>query len=125
MYRESGGQVVETPLSGTESITYLLLQSWGGVIRPFPAMPARWKNAAFQNLTAEGAFVVSGEWKDGKPLTLTIQSKKGNPCTLTNPWRTKSLTVTASDGHKAVLSADDKNRFKFPTKAGLTYQITP
>lgn len=124
MYREGGGQVVETPLSGTESITYLLLQSWGGVVRPFPAMPARWKNASFQNLTAEGAFVVSGEWKDGKPAKLTIHSKKGNPCTLTNPWKTKTLTVTASDGKKADLT-ETKGRFQFPTKAGLTYQIAP
>lgn len=123
MYKEGGGQVVETPLSGTESITYMLLQSWGGVVRPFPAMPSRWKNATFQNLTAEGAFVVSGEWQDGKPAKLTIHSKKGNPCTIINPWKTKSITITASDGRKATLTADDKGRHKFPTKSGMTYQI--
>jgi hypothetical protein len=88
-------------------------------------MPARWKNASFHNLSAEGAFTVSGEWKDGKPAKLTLQSKKGNLCTLTNPWKTKTLTVTASDGRKATLSADDKGRYKFPTKSGLSYQIAP
>jgi hypothetical protein len=125
MYKEGGGQVIETPLSATESITYMLLQSWGGVVRPFPAMPSRWKNATFHNLTAEGAFVVSGEWKDGKPAKLSIVSKKGNPCTLTNPWKTKTLTVTASDGRKDTLTADDKGRYRFPTQSGLSYQITP
>jgi hypothetical protein len=125
MYREGGGQVVETPLSGTESITYLLLQSWDGVIRPFPAIPSRWKNATFDNLTAEGAFLVSGEWKNGKSAKLSIRSVKGNPCTLTNPWKTKTLTVTASDGRKATLTANDKGRYMFPTKSGLTYQIEP
>jgi alpha-L-fucosidase 2 len=125
MYKEGGGQVIETPLSGTESITYMLLQSWGGVLRPFPAMPSRWKNATFHNLTAEGAFVVSAEWKDGKPAKLSIKSIKGNPCTLTSPWQTKTLTVTASDGRKAAISADAKGRFTFPTQVGVTYQIAP
>jgi hypothetical protein len=124
MYREGGGQVIETPLAATESITYMLLQSWGGVVRPFPAMPARWNNAIFENLTAEGAFVVSGRWHDGKPAGLTIHSRKGNPCTLANPWPTRILTVTASDGWRAELTTAN-GRVRFPTTAGLTYQIEP
>lgn len=38
MYRESG-PVIETPLSGAQSMHDMLLQSWGGKVRVFPAVP--------------------------------------------------------------------------------------
>ena len=37
----------------------MLLQSWRGVIRIFPAVPWRWHHAAFENLRAEGGHRVS------------------------------------------------------------------
>lgn len=39
MYAESG-PVIETPLSGAQSLHDMLLQSWGGTIRVFPAVPS-------------------------------------------------------------------------------------
>jgi hypothetical protein len=47
-YVESGGKnpVIETPLSAANAISELLLQSWGGKIRIFPAMPDKWKEAS-------------------------------------------------------------------------------
>ena len=38
LYRESG-PVIETPLSAAQSIHDMLLQSWGGKLRVFPAVP--------------------------------------------------------------------------------------
>ena len=58
LYRESG-PVIESPLSGAQSIHDMLLQSWGGKIRVFPAVPDAWQDVAFDGLRTEGAFKVS------------------------------------------------------------------
>lgn len=39
----------------------MLLQSQGGLVRVLPAIPPDWKDVTFQNLRAEGAFLVSVE----------------------------------------------------------------
>ncbi len=81
LYRESG-PVIETPLSGAQSIHDMLLQSWGGKIRVFPAMPDAWRNAAYGNMLTEGAFTVSAKRKDGKTEFIEIKSLAGEPCVL-------------------------------------------
>ncbi len=79
LYRESG-PVIETPLSGVQSIHDMLLQSWGGKIRVFPAMPDAWQNVAYSNFLTEGAFTVSTSRKDGKTEFIEIKSLAGEPC---------------------------------------------
>jgi hypothetical protein len=124
MYYEGGGQVVETPLSAVESINYLLLQSWGGVLRIFPAAPDRWKNAAFQDLRAEGAFLVSAALDDGVVGPVTIRSEAGNTCTVLNPWTDRVLLVEDEQG-RAITPSRDGDRFSFATDAGRTYTLKP
>lgn len=120
MYYEGGGQVVETPLSAVESINYLLLQSWGGVIRVFPAVPARWKNVSFQNLRTEGAFLVSAELQNGVIRDIAIRSEAGKPCTVANPWPTQILVVTDDNGREI---SRGRERVVFETQAGMTYRL--
>ncbi|MCX7009697.1 MAG: Tat pathway signal sequence domain protein, partial [Kiritimatiellaeota bacterium] len=79
MYLE-GSPVIETPLSGAQSIQDLLLQSWGGKIRVFPGVPASWKDATFHNLRAEGGFLVSAARKDGKTQWVRVTHPKGGTC---------------------------------------------
>ena len=45
---------------------FMMMQTSGGRIKPFPAMPSSWKNAAFYNLPAEGGIKVSGKMENGK-----------------------------------------------------------
>lgn len=63
LYRESG-PVIETPLSGAQSIHDMLLQSWGGKIRVFPAVPDAWQDVA---LTGCGQKELSRSLPIGKP----------------------------------------------------------
>ncbi len=74
-------------------IQEMLLQSQGGVIRIFPAVPASWRNIAFRGLRAEGAFVVSATLKDGKLATIQITSEKGGKLRLQNPFRGTAFVV--------------------------------
>lgn len=78
LYKE-GGPVIETPLSGAQSILDMLLQSWGGAIRPFPAVPSIWADCAFADLSAEGAFLVSGQRRAGATSWVKVTSKAGEP----------------------------------------------
>ncbi len=77
MYKEGGGPVIETPLSGVESINYMLLQSWGGIIRVFPAVPERWRDVRFAGMRTEGGFLVSAVRKDGKADYVRVESTCG------------------------------------------------
>ncbi len=82
MYAEGGGPVIETPLSVVESIGYMLIQSWDGIIRVFPGMPDRWADALYHNLRTEGAFLVSAERKGGETKWIRIESLAGEPLVL-------------------------------------------
>jgi alpha-L-fucosidase 2 len=81
MYLESG-PVMETPLAAAQAIHELLLQSWGGTIRVFPALPATWRDVAFSTLRAEGAFLVSAVRRDGRTTRVTVTSLAGEPARL-------------------------------------------
>jgi hypothetical protein len=81
MYLEAG-PVIETPLSAAQAVHEMLLQSWGGTLRIFPALPAAWKDVAFDELRAEGAFLVSAVRHGGKTTVVKVQSLAGEPVTL-------------------------------------------
>jgi len=74
-------------------IQEMLLQSQGGVIRVFPAVPASWRNIGFRGLRAEGAFVVSATLKDGNVAIIQITSEKGGKLRLQNPFRGAPFVV--------------------------------
>ena len=79
MYIE-GSPVIECALFAAKALQDMLLQSWGDRIRVFPAMPAEWKEAAFHDLRAEGAFLVSAARCNGKTRWVRIKSLTGEPC---------------------------------------------
>ena len=100
LYMEAG-PVIETPLSGIQSILEMMLQSHGGVIRLFPAMPSEWKNACFEKLLAQGGFEVSAEYRDGELSFVELKNNYGNPCILeAKSWEWAEL----SDTHITILS---------------------
>jgi alpha-L-fucosidase 2 len=78
-YTESDGKnpVIETPLSGAASVLEMLLQSWGGKIQVFPALPVEWKDASFSDLKAEGGFFVSASMKNKQLEWIKVKSETG------------------------------------------------
>lgn len=81
LYRESG-PVIETPLAAATSIQEMLIQSWGGKIRIFPAIPTSWKNGSFKQLRTEGAFLVSADRQHGSTQNIKVTSLTGGALTL-------------------------------------------
>lgn len=80
MYCERGNPTFESPISSSRSMLDMLIQSWGNVIRVFPATPTSWKDASFYQLRAEGAFLVSAKRENGKTQFIHIKSLAGEPC---------------------------------------------
>ena len=69
----------EVSLTGATSLNDMLLQSWGGTLRVFPALPPHWDAAVFSGLRAEGAFLVGAERRAGKLVRLQVRSLAGEP----------------------------------------------
>ena len=79
MYIE-GSPVIECSLFAAKALQDMLLQSWGDRIRIFPATPSVWKEAKFNDLRTEGAFLVSAARHDGFTRWVKIKSLAGAPC---------------------------------------------
>lgn len=81
LYSESG-PVIETPLSAAQSIQDMLLQSWGGKIRIFSAVPDAWQDVSYKNFRTEGAFLVTASRRKERTGFFSIKSLAGAPCVL-------------------------------------------
>lgn len=79
MYKESG-PVIETPLSAAQSLHDMICQSWGGVIRVFPALPAAWADLTVHKFRTQGAFLLSAVRQGGVTRWVRLVSEAGAPC---------------------------------------------
>jgi len=103
-----------------QQIAELLLQSWDGVIRLFPAWPLQ-IDARFESLRAVGAFLVSAECTDGRIGPITLASEAGQPASIELPWPSAQAVNTASG--QAVDATVRDGALSFRTRAGTTYRI--
>jgi hypothetical protein len=81
MYKETG-PVIETPLSAAQSVHDMLCQSWGSVVRVFPAAPAAWPDVTLHNFRTQGAFLLSAARKNGATQWIRVASEAGAPLRL-------------------------------------------
>ena len=68
------GFILETPLGIGNAVTEMLLQSHGGLIRIFPAIPDAWQASAFHNLSAEGGWKVSAGRQNGATAWVRVEA---------------------------------------------------
>lgn len=79
MYKESG-PVIETPLSAVRSLQDMICQSWGDVIRVFPAVPEAWGDLTVHDFRTQGAFLLSAVRTGGTTRWVRLVSEAGAPC---------------------------------------------
>lgn len=99
-YTEAG-PVIETPLSASQSLHDMLCQSWGGVVRVFPAVPSTWRDATLHDFRTQGAFLVSAVRKDGVSRFVRVRSLAGEPLELRHGLPDGRLTAVLDDGRPA------------------------
>lgn len=93
------------------AIQEMLLQSFDGVIRVFPAIPNSWKNLSFNQIRAEGGFLISAHMDHGMVSTVEIVSEKGGLLIVENPFKKKHLKIEGVN--KVVVNR--KNQLEFKT----------
>ena len=104
-------------------INEMLLQSYGGLLRVFPCVPPNW-NVRFGSLRAEGAFLVSSRFTEGKAAFVHIRSLAGESVRLANPWPRKKVKLINAGNLKsyALLAGDILG---FQTAAMESYWLIP
>ena len=101
-------------------ISELLFQSYGGILRLFPAWP-RDKNARFESLRSEGGFLVSSRLEEGNIEATVIHSTAGGQCTL--QWPVDDVEIVNQETNTAIVASADGNLIRFETVAGHTYAV--
>ncbi len=102
-YAEAG-PVIETPLGAAATLQEMLLQDWGGAIRVFHGTPSTWKDASFDRLRTDGAFLVSAVRRNGRTAWVRIQSLAGQPCrVVVDDWR--SVVIRSRSGTRVTLGS--------------------
>lgn len=87
-----GGGCLENSSIASAALNEMVLQSYDGIIRIFPDWD-RDIDCSFENLRADGAFLVSASIHGGKIETVKIESEKGRKLRLVNPFNSSELTI--------------------------------
>ena len=103
------------------TVNEMLLQAHQGKIRVFPVWP-RERPASFGRLRAPGAFLISGEIREGEIRPVEIESERGRTCRLVNPWPGRPVVLKTAGGGEQRLSGD---LLEWPTRAGERYTLEP
>jgi alpha-L-fucosidase 2 len=69
-----------------DAVHEMLLQSWGGRLRIFPALPDAWPKVEFHGLRAEGGWSVSARREAGRTTGVQIKASTGGPLLLADPF---------------------------------------
>ncbi|HUT45356.1 MAG TPA: glycoside hydrolase N-terminal domain-containing protein [Sedimentisphaerales bacterium] len=112
---------LEGNFAAAAGLQEMLLQSYSGTIRIFPAVPTDWKDISFKTLRAEGAFLVSAERKDGLMYSITIISEKGGQCRLENPFKQNEYELKGAAENTVTR---DGNDLIIKTSAGQKITLT-
>ena len=103
LFRHHGGGIEHLTMIPA-TVNEMLMQSYEGIIRLFPCWDKK-SNASFENLRADGAFLVSAALENGQITEFKIKSLAGRKCT------------TESNGIKRIIKESDNSEIKF-TKNG-------
>lgn len=77
---------IDSPPGFSVMLNEMLLQSYDGVIRLFPAVPDSDAPVRFHSLRAQGGFLISSERRENRTQYAVVQSLCGNKLVMRNPF---------------------------------------
>ncbi len=116
LFRHHGGGVEHLTMVPV-TVNEMLMQSHEGIIRLFPCWDKK-MNASFENLRADGAFLVSAELKNEQVSSLKIKSLKGRKCSVEC---TGIINVVRESDNAQIPYKKDGNTVTFGTQTDETY----
>ncbi|MBR5232762.1 MAG: hypothetical protein IKW03_01000 [Clostridia bacterium] len=118
LFRHHGGGIEHLTMIPS-TINEMLMQSHENVIRLFPCWDKK-EDASFDNLRADGAFLVSSELKNGEITSLKIKSLKGRNCSVESDMISR---IQIADSGKKVRFTKEGNIITFNTKPDTEYVL--
>jgi len=82
---------LDANFGAAQAVHEMLLQSWGGKIRIFPAIPSKWQDVSFRDLRSEGGYIISAERKAGKTISVRIKAVVDSKLILKDPFDGRSV----------------------------------
>ena len=101
------------------TVNEMLLQGHEGIIRLFPCWNKK-NNASFENLRADGAFLVSAKLENETISSIKIKSLRGRSCTVECPGINSVIRET--DKEKIEFKKEGK-LVTFKTQANTVYKL--
>lgn len=92
---------LEGNFAAAQAVQEMLLQSWGGTVRIFPAVPARWGDVSFRDLRAEGGFRVSAARRGSSTDWVRVASERGGTLRLRDPFGGRNISWSRPGVEKA------------------------
>ncbi len=89
---------IEAAMGAATAVMEMLLHTASDVMYVFPAIPAKWANARFEGIRAEGAFLVSAERRAGRTVWVRVLSEQGGTLHLANPFGAQDVLQRSSEG---------------------------
>ncbi|WP_158972769.1 hypothetical protein [Paraglaciecola sp. L3A3] len=117
MYAE-GNPVIESPLSYATSVHDMLLQSWGGKVRIFPASPKQWPDVAFHQFRTQGAFLVTAKKAKGITQFVELESLVGTPLVISPNISNPIIYIDGKLADKALVKQDESGFYAIDVAKG-------
>jgi len=105
------------------AVNEMLLQSYSGTLRVFPAVPTEWEGSF--RLHAVGRFAVSAARAAGEVAFVLIESNGGELCRLVNPWPGRSVTWYRQADGWTRLQTIPGDMLTFETEIDGVYLLLP
>ena len=115
-----GGGCLENSSIASATLNEMVLQSYEGKIRIFPD----WDmdiDCSFENLRADGAFLVSASVSGGKIGVIKIESEKGRTLKLVNPFENAKIKI----GDKEFIASEKFIELELEKNATAVIKATP
>jgi alpha-L-fucosidase 2 len=116
---------IEAAMGAATAVMEMLAYTASGVLRVFPAVPARWQEAAFDGIRAEGAFLVSAERRDGRTHWVRVYSERGATLRLAHPFGEGDALVTSNAPGRTPQRLEGAAILTVPTSPDEEVLITP